>query len=69
MPEKRAGEWLWAVCVRVGWGAIDVYRRGLWVDFEMMPELEWPLGYPLVMSLMLVLAIGMLWAFREKHWI
>ena len=39
------------------------------MNFEVMPELEWPWGYPLVMSLMLVLAIGMLWAFRKKHWI
>ena len=39
------------------------------MNFEVMPELEWHWGYPLVMSLMLVLAIGMLWAFRKKHWI
>ncbi|MEO8327598.1 MAG: magnesium/cobalt transporter CorA [Nitrospirota bacterium] len=39
------------------------------MNFEVMPELEWPWGYPLVMSLMLVLVIGMLWVFRKKHWI
>lgn len=39
------------------------------MNFTYMPELDWPWGYPLVMGFMLVLAIGMLWAFRNKHWI
>lgn len=39
------------------------------MNFEVMPELEWPWSYPLVMGLMLVPAIGMLWVFRRKHWI
>jgi magnesium transporter len=39
------------------------------MNFKVMPELEWPWGYPLVMGVMLILAIGMLWSFRRKHWI
>ena len=39
------------------------------MNFKFMPELEWPWGYPLVMGVMLMLGIGMLWAFRSKHWI
>jgi magnesium transporter len=39
------------------------------MNFEYMPELKWPWGYPLVMGFMLMLAIGMLWVFRTKHWI
>jgi len=39
------------------------------MNFRVMPELEWPWGYPLVMGVMLFLAIGMLWSFRRKHWI
>jgi magnesium transporter len=39
------------------------------MNFTFMPELEWPWGYPLVMGVMLILAIGMLWSFRNKHWI
>lgn len=39
------------------------------MNFKVMPELEWPWGYPLVMGVMLMLVIGMLWAFRRKHWI
>lgn len=39
------------------------------MNFEVMPELEWPWGYPLVMGMMVMLAIGMLRVFRSKHWI
>jgi len=39
------------------------------MNFKFMPELEWPWGYPLVMGVMLMLAVGMLWSFRNKHWI
>jgi magnesium transporter len=39
------------------------------MNFHVMPELEWPWGYPFVMGLMLTLALGMLWIFRKKHWI
>ncbi|WP_331001570.1 Loki-CTERM sorting domain-containing protein [Geomonas sp. RF6] len=34
-----------------------------------MPELEWRYGYPAVMLLMLVLAVGMLAFFRKKEWL
>jgi magnesium transporter len=39
------------------------------MNFKVMPELDWPWGYPLVMGVMLILASGMLWSFRKKHWI
>jgi magnesium transporter len=39
------------------------------MNFTVMPELDWPWGYPLVMGVMFVLAIGMLWIFRRRHWI
>ena len=39
------------------------------MNFTYMPELDWPWGYPFVMGLMLMLAMGMLWIFRNKHWI
>lgn len=39
------------------------------MNFTFMPELQWPWGYPLVMGVMFLLAIGMLWSFRRKHWI
>jgi magnesium transporter len=39
------------------------------MNFKFMPELKWTWGYPLVMGVMFMLAIGMLWSFRRKHWI
>jgi magnesium transporter len=34
-----------------------------------MPELKSRYGYPVVMGLMLVIATGMLWAFRRRGWL
>jgi magnesium transporter len=34
-----------------------------------MPELNWPYGYPLVLSLMGLVAVGMLWWFKRKGWL
>lgn len=39
------------------------------MNFAYMPELQWRYGYPTIMLLMLVLAIGMLYGFRRKRWI
>jgi len=39
------------------------------MNFEHMPELNSRLGYPLVLLLMLVLALGMLAVFRLKRWL
>ncbi|MGD9853004.1 MAG: magnesium/cobalt transporter CorA [Nitrospirales bacterium] len=39
------------------------------MNFRVMPELEWPWGYPVVMGVMLCLALGMLWYFRKKRWV
>lgn len=34
-----------------------------------MPELGWPLGYPLVLLIMVLVALGMLLFFRRKDWL
>jgi len=34
-----------------------------------MPELNWPLGYPLALAVMAVIALGLLWFFRRKGWL
>lgn len=34
-----------------------------------MPELDWPFGYPAVLFVMLLTAIGFLWYFKHKRWI
>jgi magnesium transporter len=37
------------------------------MNFEHMPELSWPLGYPFALGLMLVLSLGLVWFFRRKR--
>ena len=39
------------------------------MNFKVMPELEWPLGYPLALALMLAVAIGPYMYFRWKKWL
>ncbi|MHC4850466.1 MAG: magnesium/cobalt transporter CorA [Planctomycetota bacterium] len=38
------------------------------MNFETMPELKWPLGYPLAVSVMVAVALGMFVYFRRKGW-
>ena len=39
------------------------------MNFKYMPELEWPWGYPLILTLMLTITVIMLIYFRRKRWI
>ncbi|NVN99417.1 MAG: magnesium/cobalt transporter CorA [Geobacteraceae bacterium] len=39
------------------------------MNFKHMPELEYPLGYPIVLVLMAGVTIGMLIFFRKKRWL
>lgn len=39
------------------------------MNFRNMPELEWPLGYFLVLGFMFALSLGMLFFFRRKRWL
>jgi magnesium transporter len=39
------------------------------MNFEVMPELRWLLGYPFALVLMLVAAILPFWYFRRKGWL
>jgi magnesium transporter len=39
------------------------------MNFEWMPELTWPWGYPAVLSLMLGVSIGLLLWFRHRGWL
>lgn len=39
------------------------------MNFDVMPELHWRWGYPVVMLSMLVIVLGLLAVFRKKHWI
>ncbi|MBU0585494.1 MAG: magnesium transporter CorA family protein [Alphaproteobacteria bacterium] len=39
------------------------------MNFELMPELRWILGYPLALTLMVVSAVLPFWFFRRKGWL
>jgi magnesium transporter len=39
------------------------------MNFENMPELKWPFGYPLALSVMTVLAVSMWLWFRRSGWV
>jgi magnesium transporter len=38
------------------------------MNFEFMPELKWHLGYPLIWSIMIIVALGMMFYFHRKKW-
>ena len=39
------------------------------MNFQIMPELAWPWGYPAVLVFMGLLVGGMVWYFKHKRWI
>ncbi|MGD2174108.1 MAG: magnesium/cobalt transporter CorA [Candidatus Brocadiaceae bacterium] len=39
------------------------------MNFQHMPELGWPWGYPAVLGLMLIIFVAMLYYFRRKQWL
>jgi len=39
------------------------------MNFKWLPELEWPLGYPFALLLMVISAIAPFWYFRRRGWL
>jgi magnesium transporter len=39
------------------------------MNFRTMPELDWPLGYPMALALMVASAIGTYLFFKWRHWL
>jgi magnesium transporter len=39
------------------------------MNFRVMPELEWALGYPFALLLMLLMGVGLYVAFKAKRWL
>ncbi|MBC7518937.1 MAG: magnesium and cobalt transport protein CorA [Microbacteriaceae bacterium] len=39
------------------------------MNFDFMPELHWPLGYPMAVGLMFVMGGALYLAFKRKHWL
>lgn len=39
------------------------------MNFEYMPELAWPIGYPLAVTAMATMGVGLWLAFKRKNWL
>ena len=39
------------------------------MNFDLMPELKWTLGYPYAIALMVASAVGPMLYFRRKGWL
>ncbi|HEV8638347.1 MAG TPA: magnesium/cobalt transporter CorA [Chloroflexota bacterium] len=39
------------------------------MNFEVMPELKWPLGYPFALGLMLFVGVALFYWFRRRRWL
>lgn len=39
------------------------------MNFNFMPELQWKLGYPFAVALMILSSLGFLWYFKRKKWL
>ncbi|MFL1462982.1 magnesium transporter CorA family protein [Roseococcus sp. DSY-14] len=39
------------------------------MNFAHMPELSWPVGYPLALGLMVLTAVGPVWYFKRRGWL
>jgi magnesium transporter len=56
-----------------GWAAIiavPTFLASIWgMNFKHMPELGWRAGYPLALSAMLVVGLGLYGALRRAHWL
>jgi magnesium transporter len=39
------------------------------MNFTHMPELDWPVGYPMALGMMVLSAVVPLWIFRRRGWL
>ena len=39
------------------------------MNFDNMPELHWPLGYPMALALMVAMGFGLYGIFKHKGWL
>ena len=43
---------------------------GIWgMNFDVMPELHYPYGYPIALGGMALIAGGLYWYFRSRGWL
>jgi magnesium transporter len=55
----------WAAILAVPTAVAGVYG----MNFEVMPELKWQFGYPMVMGIMIVACGGLYWRFKKVGWL
>jgi magnesium transporter len=55
----------WAAILAVPTAIAGIYG----MNFEYMPELKWPWGYPMALGMMSLVAVVMLIGFRRKKWL
>jgi magnesium/cobalt transport protein CorA len=49
---------------------VDTLIAGIYgMNFVYMPEIDWRLGYPFALGLMVAVAAALAWYFRRKHWL
>ena len=56
-----------------GWAAIiavPTFMASIWgMNFEHMPELKWTVGYPLALTLMVAMGLGLFALLRRARWL
>jgi magnesium transporter len=55
----------WAAIIAVPTAIAGIYG----MNFEHMPELEWPFGYPLVLAAIAAICLLLYWRFRRVGWL
>jgi magnesium transporter len=55
----------WAAIVAVPTLVASIYG----MNFEHMPELSWPIGYPLALGTMLGISGWLYWRLRKANWL
>jgi len=55
--------------VTLFFGPLTVITGIYGMNFELMPELDWPFGYPLVLLVMLGISFLLYKLMRKKHWL
>lgn len=54
----------------VAMAAVPTMVAGIYgMNFDHMPELHWMWSYPVVLSLMLIICVGLYFTFRRNHWL
>jgi magnesium transporter len=60
---KKLGAWVAII-------AVPTMVAGIYgMNFDVMPELRTPLGYPLTLAVMLVACSGLYWYFKRSGWL